>query len=549
MLVELTVRNIVIVAEAHLRPGPGLCVVSGETGAGKSLLVDALEFLLGARSSADLVGPAGDEAEAAGVFSVPVALRRELAEATGLDLAEDPLVIRRRLRRGGRSQAWINEQPVSAAGLRTCGGRLVEMRFQHEHLALAAVDRQLTVIDRYGGQVPLAADYAAAHAACCERESGLRRLEDGDRDSVRELAHLTRERDEIAALDPRPGGLAELVSRQALLAGAQEWRDLAGRAVDRLLEGDGAVQPAVVQMARRLVAAPDDGLREAGAALVLAAEHLQEAGRRCARAVDEIHADPGELAEADRRLGLWHDLLRRHGGSEESLLANRMAILDRIRELETVDERRAAAAAALAAARDHRDRLGRELAAARERAAAALAQEVRRHLRDLGMPQAELGLRTAVEPAPTSGTWLPQELVVRTNPGIPAGPLGAVASGGESARLGLALALVLAAVEPTGAMVFDEVDAGVGGRLGGAIAEKLVALAADRTVIAVTHSPQIAARAAVHYRVVKRQTARRTRVEVERVADDERRQEIAEMLGGGPAALIQAEAMLTEGLR
>ncbi len=547
MLLELAVDNIVIVSRARLRIGPGLTVISGETGAGKTLLLDALGLLLGSRSSTACLGPEGEEAVVSGVFAVPVDLRAEMAGELGLDLDGEEVVLRRRLRANGRSRAWIDDQPVSVTGLRSCGERLVEMRLQDESLRLREPAYQLEMIDRYGGHGDLAAAYRQAHADCLAGEAELERLEQGERGSVKELTHLRYLHEELVALAPEEGEYEALRQRQELLASAREWQALAARAADGLIDGEHAVTPWVDGLQRELAEAPSAPLRQAAECLTEAAEALREGGRLVAGAVDEIDCDESALARVEERLGQWYDLMRKHGGSERALFETWAGIEERIEELEGLDDRRASCAEGLAESRRRREATGRELAAARRRAAAELIAGLRDDLAALGMGRASLELHESEEARPGPDGLIRQELWVCTNPGLEPGPLGAVPSGGESSRLALALAGALAACNRVGTMVFDEVDSGVGGRLGGAIAERLLALARDRAVLAITHSPQIAARADRHYLLRKHQDDARTSVSVEEIAGDERRRELAEMLGGGDAALHQAVALLGEG--
>lgn len=541
MLAELVVQNLVIVKHAVLDLGVGLCAITGETGAGKSLLLDALDLLLGGRAQAAQVGPYGEAATVTGVFQLAPDQAMRLVD--GIPVADGQLILRRRLHGNGRSQAWINDTPVAIAALKNLAGRLVDIRVQHEHLRLAEPARQCELLDRYGGHVALAESFAAAHQRQRELAGELTRLEHADADSVKELDYLRFLARELDGLDPQPGELAELDARQRLLAGAAQWRDLAAEAATDLADGDDDICRRLSRLARRLQEAPLPALREAAALLAQASDEAGQAARACAAAADAIEADPAELARIDERIAAWQALLRKHGGSEEALLESRRRIQERIGQLDDLDGRRVRTAQELVAANQVRQQAGTALAAARRRAAATLIAQVHAELAELGMPKARLSLHESPADAGALGT-VEQSLWVATNPGLPAGPLAAVASGGEAARLTLAMAVVLADAEDTPVLVFDEIDAGVGGRLGGVMGAKLAALAKGRTVLAVTHTAQLAARADRHVLVRKEQGESATAVRVEALAGEARLAELADMLGGGPAARAQAQELL-----
>jgi DNA repair protein RecN (Recombination protein N) len=293
-----------------------------------------------------------------------------------------------------------------------------------------------------------------------------------------------------------------------------------------------------------LADAPDERLAEAGRACVQAAELVRDAASTCAAAGDRLVGDAQELARVEARRDGWYDLMRKHGDSEEAVLAAWAAIDTRIGALEGLDARREGLVAQVAAAQAERAATGDKLAKSRSKGFNALSKAVREQLSELGMPKVTMTLsqEPAGQPGP-SGT-VRQEFLVSTNPGLPAGPLGEVVSGGEGARISLALAVVLAEHEGTPVLVFDEVDSGVGGRLGTAIGVKLAQLGRTRTVIVVTHTPHVAAAAHRHYSVRKVQGDRTTMVAVDEIQGDQRMAELADMLGGGSAALGQAKALM-----
>lgn len=545
MLRELTVSNLVIVERARLVPSEGLTAITGETGAGKSLLLDALDLIAGGRASAELVGPRGDACEVCADFAVAAPRAALIREACGIADADGAFILRRRLRSDGRSQAWINDTPVTVTALRAAASQLIEIHAQDRARQLAEPAEQLAAIDGHGRLEEQVAAYVAAHRRTLDLEAERQRLAEGDRGSARELEFLRFQRREFDALAPKPGEFAELEARHSLLSQAETWRSLCDEATTVLTDDERAAARVAGRLARKLADAPSPALREAGSQLSAAVEMLQSASAACSAAAESLSADPGELATVGSRLDAYHELMRKHGSDEAALLAALAQIDGRIAELDGLDGRRAAVDADLAEAAAERDRLGAALAEARRRAFAPLAKDIHRHLADLAMPKAKVELHESPAAASTLGT-IAMQLHVRTNPGMPGGPVSAVASGGETSRLLLALAAALANRSGTPLVVFDEVDTGVGGRLGAAIGGKLARLAVGRSVLVVTHTPQVAAAAAAHYVVRKRQGTARTTVEVDRLADAARVGELAEMLGGGAPAAAQAKALLAE---
>ena len=545
MLLELSVQNLVIVERARLAPGQGLTVISGETGAGKSLILDALDLLCGGRAQARWVGPRGEDTTVVGVFAVDSQHAAAIERACGVAPKDGQVILRRRITAAGRGQAWIDDVPVTVAALSAAAKNLVEIRAQHEAQSLSDPARQLELLDAFAGLTDDAAHYRAVHQQVGDAVAQLDAIERGGRDSLKELDYLRFQAEEFRTLDPKPGELAGLEARLALLADIAKWRELAERTADQLADSERNVARTVSSLARSLSDAPDAALAEAGRMLNQANELIVDAARTCSQAMDRLHADPQELQLGEERRDAWYHLMRKHGDQEAALFAAWEAVDARIQSLEGLDARREALAAELERLRAERTKRGTALATARTKAFQRLAKVVEKELTELGMPKAKLTLASTTDAEPTQRGTVRQEFLVATNPGLPASPLGSTVSGGEAARLSLALAVALAAVDRTPVLVFDEVDSGVGGRLGAAIGARLARLGSERTVLAVTHTPQVAAAAQRHYRVSKRHGRDETMVNVEEISGAERTAELADMLGGGKAALTQAASLLT----
>ncbi|MFW5829960.1 MAG: hypothetical protein ACOCXA_06835, partial [Planctomycetota bacterium] len=413
MLVELRVQNLVIIEEAVLRPGQGLCVISGETGAGKSLLMDALGLLRGNRADSRLVGPVGEAGQVAAVLEdccapALVALLRE----QGIP-CEDQLILRRRITRAGRSQAWINDVPVGVGVLRSVGEQLFDIRGQHEHVRLAAPERQRELLDAFGGHGELAACHHQVRQQLRRTRECLQALRDGVGQSLRERDYCRFLLDEIEALQPQPGELAQLEQRQELLADAELWRERSQYAASVLYDSDDAVASILGRLMRDLGEAPLPDLQQVVRQLGEAQELVRDAAMTAMAAAEQIDADPAAMALVEQRLGQWQDLLRKHGGSEDALLVQWRELQERYDELAGLDETIARLEAELHALQDRHAEAVAALRAARAAAFDRLAEGVHRELKELGMPKARLALHEHAG----DGADV-QELLLRTNPGL-----------------------------------------------------------------------------------------------------------------------------------
>lgn len=545
MLAELSVHNLVIVQQALLQPGEGLLVISGETGAGKSLLLDAIDIVSGSRVRPGLVGHWSDAATVSAVFQIDGPRAARIAAEVQVPVEDGQVILRRRITAAGRSQAWINDVPVTAVLLRTAADLLIDLHAQHEPIRLADPAVQVELLDAYAGHPELARDYREVHLRVQHLARDLAAIDGGERESVKELDYLTFQLTTFDSLAPVRGELATLEQRHSLLSSAGSWRGHAAQASEQLADSDQAMITVLGRLLRRIDGAPEPRLAKAAIAISQALEQLRDAAAHCQEAAESIATDPAELARIEERIDRWNDLLRKHGPDEEAAFTAWEAIAGRVAGLNGLGERRTALVADLAQASAQRQALGQRLAESRSAAFAKLAEVVHGHLAELGMPKARIHLRDEPLAEPTAVGIRRQELLVRTNPGQEPGTIRDVASGGEAARLMLALSATLAAADHIPLMVFDEVDSGVGGRLGAVIGAKLARLATGRTVLVVTHTPQVAAFGLRHYAVRKHQGDDQTVVMVEQLAGAARQAELSDMLGGGAGAAAQAQELLS----
>jgi DNA repair protein RecN (Recombination protein N) len=514
-----------LIERAELRLGPGLNVLTGETGAGKTVLAHALDLLLGGKPRSGIVRPGASEAYVEGVFALPDELREELGERLPEDAEE--VVLARRVSAEGRTRAYLGGRSATAADLRDVGGVLLSFYGQHEHRKLMLASAQLEILDGFCGDAHAARLQAFGETYARDRE--LRgRLEElqaraGARD--RELDLLEWELQEIDEARPSESEEAELVAERERLRHLEALLAAAAGGVAALTgDGDGpgsdGVTAALAGAARSLesvrgVDAALDGLADRVAALAVEADDLATELRAYGEGVE---ATPGRLDEVEERLALLDRLKRKHGGTLAAVIAHAEECRRRRDELVGAEEALEDAQAALGEARAELEAKAGELRTARAAAAGALAEAVRERLGALAMDGAtfEAALSDRDGYGPSGGDEV--EFLIAPNPGVPAGPLREIASGGELSRVMLAL---MGAAAEAGArtLVFDEVDAGIGGQTARAVGEQLRDLAAGRQVICITHLPQIASLADRHFTIVKDvsgDTARTTVTQLQR---------------------------------
>lgn len=544
MLTELSIRDVVTVDKLDIGFAPGLCVLTGETGAGKSIVLDALGLALGGRADAALIRKGADKLSVSAAFALP---RKHpvfglLAEQ---DLAadEDAVVLRRTLGADGRSKAFVNDQPVTVSLLRSLGEHLVEVHGQFESHGLLDPATHMDALDAYRAATEKAGPKATPDAACRAAwtawrtaATALKTAQDLLAAAVNEEETLRHQAAELDVLAPRPGEEQELSAARAVMRH--------GEAITKALaEARGAVaDSADVENALRIalsritkVSAQAGGrLDTLIQAFERAAIEAGEALRELDRAEADMDADPAALEKAEERLFALKAAARKHGCAVDDLAALRDTIKAKLAALDTGAGDIKKLAAAEKTARLAYEQAAGALSKARVAAAREFDKQMARELAPLKLDKATF--RTVVAPKPEN-LWNEHGLdrvafEVATNPGTPPGPLDKIASGGELARFMLALKVVLAGTQNRAALIFDEVDAGVSGATANAVGERLARLAKDVQVLVVTHAPQVAARGDHHWRVSKASRAGQTTTKVEELDKAERREEIARMLAG-----------------
>jgi len=542
VLRELRIENLLLIERAELRLGDGLNAITGETGAGKTVLAHSLDLLMGGKARPQIVRPGAEEAWVEGVLDLPEGL---LAEPEMAEIAErlpddaEEVVLGRRVSASGRTSAFVAGRAASAADLKLLGGRLLAFYGQHEHRKLTISSAQMEVLDGFAGSEHLALreKYREAHRECLRLEAELAELRERDGSRERDLDLHRFELAEIEAVAPDPAETAELTSERDRLLHAEGLREAAGGAQAAALgaDEDGGGAAAALAQAESLlqgVAGVDADLDALSARFSALALELGDVAGELRSYLERLEADPGRLAAVEERLTALDRLQRKHGGSVESVLAHAECCRAEIARLEGAGERGEEAEAALVEAQAARAKLGAKLSKGRSRAAAPLEREIAQELERLSMPGAKLEVALEEHPdgfGPSGAETV--ELRLAPNPGLEPAPLRDAASGGELSRVMLALSR-LGGAAGAGTLVFDEIDAGVGGKTARVVGERLRELGEGRQVLCITHLPQVASLAATHFTLEKDVSGERASATVRQLDGEGVVEEIRRMLGG-----------------
>lgn len=538
MLRFLSIRNLAVIDRLELEFEPGLCVLTGETGAGKSILVGAVGLLAGGRASGDLVRTGEETASVEAIF--------ERADGT-------EIVVRREVvSQGGRSRAFVDGALTSSAALRDVAAPLVDLHGQHEHQVLLDPASHLDLLDEFAGLTSARPAVADAFAAWQRVKGERERLLTGERERAARSEFVAFQLQEIERAAPRKGEDEELGSQRQVLANADKLQRLCGEAYTLLYEGEHAALPALGGVWRRVgeLAGIDERFRHYVEVRDGVKAQLEDLAFFLRSYSESIDASPARLQEVEDRLALLERLKRKHGPALDDVIAKADALRREQDDLANAGDRAARLDAAVNAARDGYKQLADQLSAARRAAAERFSRAIEQSLGELAMARTRCEIRFADER--DERTWTDRgfdaaEFFISPNAGEDLRPLARIASGGELSRIMLALKTLASTDAPGKTLIFDEVDAGIGGAVADVVGSRLQKLAARVQVLCITHLPQIAAHGGTHYRITKAVRNGRTMTSVSRMSAADRESELARMIGGAAvtaAVIASAREML-----
>jgi DNA repair protein RecN (Recombination protein N) len=533
MLRLLSIRNFAVVEALEAEFGAGFTVLTGETGAGKSILLDALSLLLGDRFDTRQLRPGAERSEIAAEFTIDEAsgVGAWLAEQ---DLAgEGALLLRRVLDAQGRSRAWINGRPATLAQLAEAGERLIDLHGQHAHHSLGRGEMQRALLDAFGGFATLTAEVSAAWRAWRDAQERRARAERDSAAKQNERDALARRDADLSALGATAAEWRDLTHVQSRLANAAALIEAAGGAETELREGEAALLSRLVSLTQRLrqAARHDSALEEIVALVDEARIRVDEAARALRNYRERLELDPAELERVERRLAAIHEIARKYRVRPEEL-PDLAAATQASLALLAADADVAALIRAEQRTKAALDALAEQLSAKRKFAAAELSHKVSSMMAKLAMAGGRFEVALTPLAEPSSFGLERVEFQAATHPKQAPGPLSLIASGGELSRLGLAIQVALSEVGAVPTLIFDEVDAGIGGAVAASVGRLLKQLGTQRQVLCVTHLPQVAACADAHYRVTKKTRSDSANSDLARLGPPERVEELARMLGG-----------------
>src|SRR2546430_323816 len=547
VLTLLRIKNLALVEELEWQMGPGFIAVTGETGAGKSIIIGALQLLLGERADKSLIRTGVDLCTVEAVFSGNdlQELNPQLAQA-GIEPCKNDLILKRTLSSGGTNRQFINGSPTTLSVLKNLGDKLVDLHGPHDHQSLLSPETQLSLLDSFARAAGQLEEYRKRYRKLQTLVAEHTALNTAETAREQELDLLRHQINEIAAANLVAGEEEEIELRYKLASNSKRLIELASTIANKLSEADGSVlsQLAETQRLLRELEKIDDSISRFSSAHAAAVIDLSDIARSLSQYAEKLDLDPAQLSALEQRVSLFETLKRKYGGSIPEVIAFGERAAERMRRIEGRDAELERLAGEIETTRANLNRDGEALRKLRTKAAPKLSETIRRNLRDLGFRQSEFEAKLFALDEPRPNGFDSVDLLFSPNPGEPLKPLRTIASSGEISRLMLAINSALAAHDAIPLLVFDEIDTNVGGEIAHAVGAKMETLGRDHQVICITHLPQVAATASSHFVVTKEVTGGRTYSQLREVSGKGRQEEIARMLGGKSESALELAATL-----
>jgi DNA repair protein RecN (Recombination protein N) len=547
VLTLLRIKNLALVEDLEWQTAPGFIAVTGETGAGKSIIIGALQLLLGERADKSLIRTGADLCTVEAIFSGDdlQRLNPQLVEA-GVEPCESDLIVKRTLSISGNNRQFINGSPTTLLILKNLGDELVDLHGPHDHQSLLSPDKQLSLLDSFARAQEQLGEYRKQYRQLQALLADHAALDTVETAREQELDLLRHQINEITTANLDAGEEEEIESRYKLASNSKRLIELASAVANKLAEADDSVlsQLAETQRLLRELEKIDNSIAQFSLAHAAGVVELSEIARSLSNYAEKLDLDPAQLSALEQRVSLFETLKRKYGGSIAEAIAFGERAAERMREIEGRDAELERLAGEIEIARTHLNRTGEALRKLRVKVAPKLSENIRRNLRGLGFRQSEFEVKLAALDEPRLNGFDSVELLFSPNPGEPLKPLRAIASSGEISRLMLAIKSALAAHDEIPLLVFDEIDTNVGGEIAHAVGAKMQTLGRDHQVICITHLAPVAAAASSHFVVTKEVVSGRTFSNLEEVTAKARREEIARMLGGKSESALQLAATL-----
>jgi DNA repair protein RecN (Recombination protein N) len=543
----LRIKNLALVDELEWQIAPGFVAITGETGAGKSIIIGALQLLLGERADKSLIRTGADLCTVEAIFTGKELqkLNTQLVE-TGIEPCGDDLILKRTLSASGTNRQFINGSPTTLSILKNLGDELVDLHGPHDHQSLLSPDKQLALLDSFTHAGDQLEEYRKHYRQLQSLTAEHATLNTAETVREQELDLLRHQINEITSANLVAGGEEEIETRYKLASNSKRLIELAGGVARRLSDSDDAVLSQLAETQRQLreLEKIDNSISQFASAHATAVVELTEIARSLSNYAEKLDLDPEQLDALEQRVSLFETLKRKYGGSITEVIEFGEGAAERMRKIEGRDAELERLAAEIETARTNLNRSGEALRKLRAKAAPKLSTNIRKNLVDLGFRQSEFEVRLSQLAEPRATGFDAVELIFSPNPGEPLKPLRSIASSGEISRLMLAIKSALAAQDAIPLLVFDEIDTNVGGEIAHAVGAKMKTLADDHQVLCITHLAPVAAAASTHFVVTKEVVRGRTHSQLTEVTGKARQEEIARMLGGKSESALQLAASL-----